>query len=753
MNGLFSGRGVAVIGGGRLQVPVIQRAKELGAFVVVVDRNPHAPGVEVADLYVPSSTLDAELTAEALFQVHQEKHSLHAVLTVGTDASYTVAVSAKRLGVPGIDPEVAKRATDKHLMRQVLRQARIPVPDFEMVESYPRALEVFERLGGDCVVKPVDNMGARGVRRVSTLEDLKEACDLAFRYTRSGKILIEQYIDGVELSVDALVVDGDIMITGVADRIIEYAPYFVETGHILPSQMPAEVILSGLDVFQRGVKALGITLGAAKGDIKVTPTGSFVGEIAARLSGGFMSTHTYPYATGVDLMENILRIHLGMGVQDLTPKRQWVSIERAIIPPPGEVVSIGGREEAENIAFVRDVFLDVKVGDTIREPQNNLDKAGHVIVCAPTYREALHASHQAVRSIKITTKSGEDNTINVSVLLERARTRFHGRCFVCQDCDGVKCRGMVPGVGGVGLGTGFIRAVERLRRWDVIPSYIQEARMVSLETSLCGIPLSMPVLPAPITGAITNLGGAIPELELARSIVKGANQAGLVGAVGDGATPTKYRIGIKVILENFGLAIPFFKPRLDKTMIIERLLAAEEAGAVAMGMDIDAASFLTMEMKKQATVTKSVEELAELIGMVKVPFLLKGILSPTDAKLAKEAGAAAIVVSHHGGRVSDAMIAPVDALPRVREAVGEDFPVILDGGIRSGWDVVRALALGADAVMIGRPVMIYAVGQGVAGVRYYFESLKNELAKALSLVGADTPDKIKGKREILYERS
>jgi isopentenyl diphosphate isomerase/L-lactate dehydrogenase-like FMN-dependent dehydrogenase len=207
-----------------------------------------------------------------------------------------------------------------------------------------------------------------------------------------------------------------------------------------------------------------------------------------------------------------------------------------------------------------------------------------------------------------------------------------------------------------------------------------------------------------------------------------------------------------VILENFGLAIPFFKPRMDRGMIVERLLAAEEAGAVAVGMDIDAASFVTMEMKKQSTVTKSVEELADLIGVVKVPFILKGILSPVDAKLAQEAGAAAIVVSNHGGRVSDATIAPVDALPVVREAVGWDFPVILDGGIRSGWDVVRALALGADMVMIGRPVMIYAVGQGVAGVRYYFDTLRNELAKALSLVGVDAVEKIKGKRDILYER-
>jgi len=751
MSALFEGKNVAIIGGGLLQLPVIRRAHELGAKVAVVDKNPSAPGVLEANWYVPSSTLDAEATAEALFRLSQE-HPLHGVLTVGTDASYTVAVSARRLGVIGIDPDVALRSTNKYLMRQTLRQARVPVPDFEMVESYSRAVEVFERLGGDCVVKPVDNMGARGVRRVVSLEELKDACDLAFQYARQGKILIEQYIDGVELSIDALVVEGQIVITGVADRIIEYAPYFVETGHILPSQLPNDMIMAGVDVFQRGVKALGITVGAAKGDIKVTPTGSFVGEIAARLSGGFMSTHTFPYATGIDLMENILRIHLGFGLGDVSPKRYWVSIERAIIPAPGVVVAIEGEEDARGMEYVRDVVIKVKEGDVLREPQNNLDKAGNVIVCAPTYQEAIQASHRAVRALRVVTRPFEDAALNVNVLLDRARNRFNGRCFVCPDCDGVKCRGMVPGVGGVGLGTGFTRAVERIRRWEVIPSYVHEAVVVDPSTTFLGMRLSMPVIPAPITGAITNLGGAISELELARSIVKGANQVGVIGSVGDGATPNKFRVGMKVILENFGLAIPFFKPRQDKSMIVERLLAAAEAGACAVGMDIDAASFLTMEMKKQATVTKSVEEIAELIAVTKLPFVLKGILSPRDAELAVEAGVSALVVSNHGGRVSDALIAPVDALPRIREVVGEDYPLILDGGIRSGWDVVRALALGADLVMVGRPVMIYAVGQGVVGVRYYLEGMKNELKKALSLVGATTIDDIKGKRDILYER-
>ncbi len=745
----LSGRTLAVIGAGLLQIPVIKSAKEMGIKTVVVDKNPAAPGISIGDFYINSSTLDAEATSLLIENFSREKQKIDGVLTVGTDASYTVAVCARKLGLPGIDPESALRATDKYLMRSALRAAKVPVPDFELVDSYQKAVEAIERLGIDCVVKPQKNMGARGVRRINNLDDLKEGLDLALRYSDSGKVIIEQYIDAPELSIDALVYNSEAFITGIADRIIEYDPYFVETGHIMPSNLPEDQLVFAGETFKNGIKSLGITAGAAKGDIKISSGSCFIGEIAARLSGGFMSNYTYPYSSGVNLMKNVILISLGYPPENLENRKKWVSIERSIIPAPGIIRSIKGIDKARKIEFVRDIFFDGKPGDKVISPQNNLDKYGHVIVSAPSYLEALKASHEAVRMIKVETREDDDQLISEAFISENARLKFNNKCAVCPDCDGYRCRGMIPGVGGTGNGNAFINAVKNLRKIEIIPRYINEAKIVDTSIDFFGLPLSFPIIPAPITGAITNLGGAIGELELARAVVKGANHAGVIGFLGDGATPIKYKLGIKVILENFGMAVPIFKPRFDNKLIFERIGEALKAGAIAVGMDIDAASFMTMEQKSQNTSTKTISELKELVEFSKVPFVLKGVLSTADAESALKAGVKALIVSNHGGRVNDNLVAPVDALPEIKKAVGNDAFLILDGGIRSGSDVLKGLALGANCVMIGRPVMIAAVGGGVQGVRQYLIKISNDLRKNMTFTGIKSISELINNRAML----
>ena len=343
-----------------------------------------------------------------------------------------------------------------------------------------------------------------------------------------------------------------------------------------------------------------------------------------------------------------------------------------------------------------------------------------------------------MRTIKVETIEDDDQLIAESYIGENARQKFNNKCAVCPDCDGVRCRGMMPGVGGAGNGNAFINAVRNIRKIEIIPSYINDSKIIDTGIDFFGLPLAFPVIPAPITGAITNLGGAIGELELARAVVKGASQAGVIGFLGDGATPVKYKLGIRVILENFGMAVPVFKPRFDNRLIMERIEAALKAGAIAVGMDIDAASFMTMEQKSQSTSTKTFEELRELVEFTTVPFILKGVLSPSDAESALKAGVKAIIVSNHGGRVNDNLITPIEALPGIKKAVGKDAFIILDGGVRNGSDVLKALALGANCVMIGRPVMIAAVGGGIQGVRQYLNKIANDLRKNMTFTGVKT---------------
>jgi isopentenyl diphosphate isomerase/L-lactate dehydrogenase-like FMN-dependent dehydrogenase len=240
----------------------------------------------------------------------------------------------------------------------------------------------------------------------------------------------------------------------------------------------------------------------------------------------------------------------------------------------------------------------------------------------------------------------------------------------------------------------------------------------------------------------TNLAGGMDEREYADAILDGCLECGTLGMVGDGASPKKYLIGLEAIKKRGGLGIPIFKPREYNLDIIKRFKAAEDAGAIAVGIDIDAASFKTMTLKGQAVGPKTIQELQELKSHLKIPFILKGIMNVESALAAIEAGADAIVVSNHGGRVMDHMPGTAEVLPEITNAVGGRIKVLVDGGIREGIDILKMLALGADAVMIGRPVCIAAFGAGQEGVSFYLREKLNELKKAMILTGCGSIGRI-----------
>jgi isopentenyl diphosphate isomerase/L-lactate dehydrogenase-like FMN-dependent dehydrogenase len=133
------------------------------------------------------------------------------------------------------------------------------------------------------------------------------------------------------------------------------------------------------------------------------------------------------------------------------------------------------------------------------------------------------------------------------------------------------------------------------------------------------------------------------------------------------------------------------------------------------------------------------EDLERLCNEFDLPILVKGLITGEDAALAVEHGAAGVVVSNHGGRQLDNAPATIDALPEVVEAVGGRIPVLLDGGIRRGTDVALALAIGAEAVLVGRPALWGLAVGGEAGARLALEILAEELRLALALLGAPEP--------------
>lgn len=331
--------------------------------------------------------------------------------------------------------------------------------------------------------------------------------------------------------------------------------------------------------------------------------------------------------------------------------------------------------------------------------------------------------------------------MDIEFVRKVAREKLKDFCNVCKECNGVWCAGKVPGMGGCGTGDSFKRSYNKLKRVKLILRTIHTAKDPSLETVLFGEKLSFPGIVAPITGASYNFGNAISEEEYASNIVNGAIDAGTIAMVGDGGDPKYLELGLNAIKNSRGKGIAIIKPRSNEE-IIKRIRLAEKAGAIAVGIDIDGAGLLTMALHNQPVGPKSFEDLKELVSSTSLPFIVKGILSIGEAKLCQRAGVNTIVVSNHGGRILDDTLAPCEVLNGISKEVGHKMNVLVDGVVRSGGDVLKYLALGAKAVLIGRPIIWGAVGGGQEGVKITLEKFKKELYKSMILTGCESSIKV-----------
>ena len=411
---------IFMLGAGFMQGVAIRAAHALGCTVVAADGNPSAACAAEADEFVCIDLKDTARLVEYAKQL-QQNGGLDAVFTAATDFSAAVAAVAAACGLRGHRPEAALNATDKVRMRKQFQKHGIPSPAFTEFTAANLSAALHDptaltgMLGGlaghfPLVIKPVDNMGARGCSLVNSLADLREAAETALHYSRSGRVIVEEYIEGKEFSIEGLVFGGKLFVTALADRHIFFPPYFIEMGHTIPSDCSQEIADEVITVFEQGVQALGLTDGAVKGDMLVREGKAFVGEIAARLSGGYMSGWTVPYSSGLDITAAALTLALG-GLPRLTmcgkdeftaPLKQccpFVSAERAWISIPGKIAAVSGLEAARAAPYIKAVFPRAEAGDTVVFPQNNVEKCGNVLSAAPDRREAVQASEAACRMI------------------------------------------------------------------------------------------------------------------------------------------------------------------------------------------------------------------------------------------------------------------------------------------------------------------------------------------------------------------
>lgn len=332
-------------------------------------------------------------------------------------------------------------------------------------------------------------------------------------------------------------------------------------------------------------------------------------------------------------------------------------------------------------------------------------------------------------------------------VLEAARTCSGPYCKVCPVCNGRACKNAVPGPGSKGSGTVAARNYDAWQNLCLNMDTICEGGPVDTSFTLFGQKYDLPVFAGPVGAVKMHYGDKFTDEEYNAILVPACAKAGIAAFTGDGTNPTVFTAAAKAIGENEGKGIPTVKP-WDKETVFAKLDAAKASGAKVFAMDIDAAGLPFLKGLNPPAGPKTVEELKEIIDYAGVPFIIKGVMTVKGALKPLEAGAAGIVVSNHGGRVLDSVPATAEVLPAIADAVKGKMTILVDGGIRTGIDVCKALALGADAVIMARPYVTAVYGGGEEGVKVLTAKIKAEMEDAMAMCGVHSLKEIT--REMLF---
>lgn len=331
--------------------------------------------------------------------------------------------------------------------------------------------------------------------------------------------------------------------------------------------------------------------------------------------------------------------------------------------------------------------------------------------------------------------------MNYSECIENARAKIGNYCKACPECNGRACKNQMPGPGAKGIGDTAIRNYDKWKEIRLNMDTLVEKRPIDTSLSMFGKEFKYPFFAGPVGAVNLHYGDCLNDVSYNDILVSACAEFGIAAFTGDGVDSNVMLAATKAIKNADGFGIPTVKP-WNMELIREKLELVKESGAFAVAMDIDAAGLPFLKNLNPPAGSKSVEELREIVDAAGLPFIVKGIMTVKGALKAKEAGASAIVVSNHGGRVLDQCPATAEVLEEIADAVDGSMKILVDGGIRSGTDVFKALALGADAVIIARPFVTAVYGGGREGVESYIQKISGELADTMAMCGVASLEEI-----------
>ncbi|MBS6921375.1 MAG: ATP-grasp domain-containing protein [Anaerococcus vaginalis] len=393
---------IMILGASILQVPAIEKAIDMGLEVIAVDMDSNALGFKIPDVKKEIiSTIDIESVMSAA-----KKHNIDAIMTLASDMPImTVAKVSKKLGLVGVDLDTAIKATNKSKMRESLKNFGVPVPLFYKVDSLDKCIKAVNKIkdkGYKCILKPADNSGSRGI---VLLPDFNEkTINIAYNYSKNNSrdkiVMVEEFMEGPEVSVETISVDGKCNIIQITDKITTGAPYFVEMGHSQPSQLPDSIKDKIKEITIAANKAIGIISGPSHTEIKITQNGPKIVEIGARLGGDNITTHLTPLSTGVDMVESCIKIALGEK-PDIRIKYDKASAIRYFDQSNGRIKSIRGVEEASKLPGIIQISIIHGKDHIINGIKSSSDRVGFVIGQADDCKGAISTVIKALSLIKI----------------------------------------------------------------------------------------------------------------------------------------------------------------------------------------------------------------------------------------------------------------------------------------------------------------------------------------------------------------
>lgn len=322
-------------------------------------------------------------------------------------------------------------------------------------------------------------------------------------------------------------------------------------------------------------------------------------------------------------------------------------------------------------------------------------------------------------------------------VLKSARGNMGPYCKVCPVCNGAACKNQMPGPGAKGVGDNAVRNYQKWQEIRVNMDTIHENKPIDTSVELFGRTFKYPFFAGPVGAMTLHYGEKYDDLAYNNLLVDACAKGGIAAFTGDGTNAKVMEGATAAIKAADGFGIPTVKPWNLET-IREKMELVKASGSFAVAMDIDGAGLPFLKNLTPPAGSKTVDELREVAEMAGVPFIIKGIMTRRGALKAKDAGAAAIVVSNHGGRVLDQCPATAEVLEDIVEAVGGRMKILVDGGLRSGVDVFKALAMGADGVLLGRPFVTAVYGGAAEGVQCYIDKIGGELEDTMRMCGANT---------------